>query len=222
MAKTYDAILKHLVEAYPAAWLAGVGWPTAGPVRVIDADVSTVTAGADKVICVEGEPSWLMHLELQAGPDMELIDRAHLYNVVLRRRHGVPVRSALFLLRREADSPRFTGLLEQLDPAGDWERRWRYRVIRVWQLPSEALLTGGLGLLPLRAADRRRGGSLAGRDPPHRRAAHGRGAAGVRHAGNGRLLPDGLTLFTSGGGGALERSARDGRIFDVPICDRKR
>ena len=149
MAKTYDAILKHLVEAYPAAWLAGVGWPTAGPVRVIDADVSTVTPGADKVICVEGEPSWLMHLELQAGPDMELIDRAHLYNVVLRRRHGVPVRSALFLLRREADSPRFTGLLEQLDPAGDWERRWRYRVIRVWQLPSEALLTGGLGLLPL-------------------------------------------------------------------------
>jgi len=149
MAKTYDAVLKHLVEAYPAAWLAGVGWPTIGPVRVIDADVSTVTAGADKVLRVEEKPPWLMHLELQAGPDMELIDRAHLYNVVLRRRHGAPVRSAIVLLRREADSPRFTGLLEHLDPAGDWERRWRYRVIRVWQLSAEALLAGGLGLLPL-------------------------------------------------------------------------
>jgi hypothetical protein len=53
------------------------------------------------------------------------------------------------LLRREADSPRLNGLLEHLDLSGDWERRWRYRVIRVWQLSAEALLTGELGLLPL-------------------------------------------------------------------------
>jgi hypothetical protein len=149
MAKQYDAILKHLVEAYPAAWLAGVGWPTAGPVRVIDADVSTVTAGADKVFRVEEPTPWVGHLELQAGPETELADRAHLYNVVLRRRHRLAVRSAIVLLRREADSPRLNGLLEHLDPSGDWERRWRYRVVRVWQLPAEALLTGELGLLPL-------------------------------------------------------------------------
>ena len=159
MVKTYDAVLKHLVEGYPAAWLARVGWPAVGPVRVIDADVSTVTAGADKVVRVEESLPWIAHLELQAGSDMELADRAHLYNVLLRRRHGVAVRTALVLLRREADSPRLTGLLEHLDPAGVWERRWRYRTIRVWQLSVESLLTGGLGLLPLapvadEAADR--------------------------------------------------------------------
>jgi predicted transposase YdaD len=86
---------------------------------------------------------------LQAGPDVDLLDRAHLYSTLLRRRHRIPVRSAIVLLRREADSPRLTGLLEHLDPAGDWERRWRYQLVRVWQLPLEALLTGGLGLLPL-------------------------------------------------------------------------
>jgi predicted transposase YdaD len=149
MAKTYDAVLKHLVEAYPAAWLKGLGFPTTAPVRVIDADVPTVTAAADKVFWVEETPPWLMHLELQADPDMDVLDRTHLYSTVLRRRHRIPVRSAIVLLRREADSPRFTGMLEHLDPAGDWERRWRYQVVRVWQLPVESLLTGGLGLLPL-------------------------------------------------------------------------
>ncbi len=149
MAKTYDAILKHLVEAYLAAWLAGVGWPTAGPVRVIDADVSTVTAGADKVFRVDEPSPWVAHLELQAGPDTELADRAHLYNVLLRRRHDIAVRSAIILLRRETDSPRLNGLLVDLDPSGAWERRWRYRVIRVWQLPADGLLAGALGMLPL-------------------------------------------------------------------------
>jgi hypothetical protein len=149
MAKTYDAVLKHLVEAYPAAWLESLGFPTTARVRVIDADVSTVTAAADKVFWVGETPPWLMHLELQAGPDMDVLDRTHLYSTVLRRRHRIPVRSAIVLLRREADSPRFTGLLEHLDPAGDWERRWRYQVVRVWLLPVESLLTGGLGLLPL-------------------------------------------------------------------------
>ncbi len=63
MAKPFDAVLKHLVEAYPSAWLAAVGWPTSGPVRVIDADVSTVTAGADKVLWVDETPPWVTHLD---------------------------------------------------------------------------------------------------------------------------------------------------------------
>jgi predicted transposase YdaD len=149
MPKHFDAVLKHLVEAYPASWLAAAGLPAAGDVEVVDADVSTVTAGADKVIRVNAVAPWLLHVELQAGPETELADRVHLYNTLLRWRHGCPVRSVIVLLRRQADSPRLTGLLEHLDPVGDWERRFRYRVVRVWQLPAEALLTGGLGSLPL-------------------------------------------------------------------------
>src|SRR6266436_1261889 len=112
MSKPFDAILKHLVEAYPAAWAASVGAPADAPVRVIDADISTVSGGADKVIHVEAAIPWLLHLELQTGPDASLLDRAHLYNTLLGYRHGLPVRTVLFLLRRQADSPRFTGLLK--------------------------------------------------------------------------------------------------------------
>jgi len=149
MSKTFDAILKHLVEAYPAAWAAAVGLLTDAPLRVIDADVSTVSGGADKVIRVEAANPWLFHLELQTGPDTSLVDRAHLYNTVMGYRHGLPVRTVLFLLRRQADSSRLTGLLEHTDPDGDWFRRFRYRVVRIWDVPVESVLTGGIGLLPL-------------------------------------------------------------------------
>jgi hypothetical protein len=52
MPKHFDAVLKHLVETYPTSWVAVAGLSVAGAVDVIDADVSTVTAGADKVIRV--------------------------------------------------------------------------------------------------------------------------------------------------------------------------
>ena len=117
--------------------------------RVIDADVSTVTAAADKVSWVDETLPWLMHLELQAGPDMDVLDRTHLYSTVLRRRHRVPVRARLScygarLIRR--DSREYWNIWTQ--PAtgnGVGVIRWS----AVWQLPVESLLTGGLGLLPL-------------------------------------------------------------------------
>jgi predicted transposase YdaD len=53
------------------------------------------------------------------------------------------------LLRPEADSPRLTGSFERTFPGQEPISLLRYRVIRVWQLPVESLLTGGLGTLPL-------------------------------------------------------------------------
>jgi hypothetical protein len=149
MTKKFDALLKHLVEAYPSAWVAGAGWPTDAVVRVIDADVSTVSGGADTVLRVETASPWLLHLEMQTGPDTSLLDRSNVYNTLLGHRYGLPVRTVLVLLHRKADLPRFTGLLEQLDPNGNWYRRFRYQVVRVWQMPVEGVLTGPVGLLPL-------------------------------------------------------------------------
>ena len=69
MAKSYDAATKHLLEIDPPAWLAAVGLPATGPVRVIDSELSTVTAEADTVYRV-GEPvDYLAHLEIQSGRD---------------------------------------------------------------------------------------------------------------------------------------------------------
>ena len=63
MSKPYDASPKELID-----WLLLVGRHTTASIDVIDADVSTVTAAADKVIRVQEAPPWLLHLELQSSP----------------------------------------------------------------------------------------------------------------------------------------------------------
>jgi predicted transposase YdaD len=150
MAKPYDAILKEMVETEPAGWLPLVRRPPA-PVTVIDADVSTSVSGAvDKVLRVHANPEYLLHLDFQSGHDSaKLPPRLRLYNDVLDDRHGLLVWSEAFILRPEADSPQLTGALTRRPPDGALTHDFRYVITRVWRLPVEALLTGGLGTLPL-------------------------------------------------------------------------
>ena len=56
MPQPFDATTKDLVELHPEDWLAYLGLPRA-PVEVVDADVSTVSAAADKVLHVDPPPS---------------------------------------------------------------------------------------------------------------------------------------------------------------------
>ena len=65
----FDNSTKHLLETYPTAWLAYVGLPSSGPVIVIDADLSSVTAEADKVLELAEPTRWLVHVEFQASAD---------------------------------------------------------------------------------------------------------------------------------------------------------
>jgi predicted transposase YdaD len=146
--KPFDATTKHLVEARPAAWLEYAGLPRAD-VDVIDADLSTVTADADRVLRVNAPAPWLAHLEFQAGYDRDLGERTLQYNVLLHRRHGLPVQSVVLLLRPEADGPEMTGVVQHRLPWGDLYHEFRYQVVRAWQKPVEAVLSGGLGTLPL-------------------------------------------------------------------------
>lgn len=53
------------------------------------------------------------------------------------------------LLRPAADSPLLTGIYQEQFPNELPYLDFRYRVIRVWQMPVETFLTGGLGTLPL-------------------------------------------------------------------------
>lgn len=142
MSKPFDSATKRLVEAEPGDWLAFAGLPSASA-HVIDADLSTITAEADKVLHVGTAPPFLAHIEFQAGHDPEMGRRLLRYNVLLHYRHALPVRSVVVLLRREADGPGMAGQIgyEGLD--------FRYGVLRVWQTPVEDVLNGGLGTLPL-------------------------------------------------------------------------
>lgn len=57
--------------------------------------------------------------------------------------------SVAVLLRPEADSPQLTGTLKRAFPGQEPISVFRYRVLRVWQLPVDELLSGGIGTLPL-------------------------------------------------------------------------
>jgi hypothetical protein len=149
MPHPFDASTKYLVQTRLADWLPLVGPATSARVEVIDADLATVTAAADRVLRVHDDPPWLLHLELQSSRDPDLSANLHLYNALLERRYGPPVRTAVVLLRRSADDTALSGELTRGFPGEPSYLVFRYRVVRVWQMPPETFLTGGLGLLPL-------------------------------------------------------------------------
>ncbi len=151
MSKPFDATTRQLIELGPADWLAYLGIRVADPSRVtvIDSDLSTVTAEADRVIRVEDPRPWIEHIELQAGRDVRLEDRMHTYSALLKSHHRVPVRTSLVLLRPAADGPELTGRFEQRYDDGEIYDWFRYDVVRVWRQPVAAVLDCGLTVLPL-------------------------------------------------------------------------
>ena len=151
MSKPYDATTKDLLTERPRDLLTFLGLTDAAryEVEAIDADLSTVSAAADKILCVNAPEPYLAHVEAQSGPDTTVDERTLHYNALVGWKHKLRVRSVILLLRLEAESPRLTGLLELRLPDGEPYLVFTYRVVRVWQRPVEEILTGGLGVLPL-------------------------------------------------------------------------
>jgi hypothetical protein len=151
--KPFDATMKDLIEADAASWAALASSVLPISVRFEDADVSSVTAAADKVLRVQDRTGeWLFDLEPQSSHAGDAPEALHLYSTLLQRRHHLLVRSVLLLLRPEANATAVTGLLEwKHDDEEDPYLTFRYRVVRLWQEPVERFLRGGLGTLPLAA-----------------------------------------------------------------------
>ena len=150
MSKPFDASLKDLLEVGPADWPPLVH-VKARSVEIIDADISTVTAATDKVLLVHAEEGdRIQHFDFQSGPKTTLPRRTHTYNALLENRHNLPVDSVVVLLARRANLPRINGLYQRRLP-GETEDylRFRYRVIRVWELPVDEVLRAGISVLPL-------------------------------------------------------------------------
>src|SRR5436305_1210046 len=138
-----------LREGFPEPWLAYLGLVPEGPVRVIDSDLSTITAAVDKVFRIDGPEPYLVHIEMQAGADRTLPRRLLRYNVLLDLRHDLRVRGMAVVLRPEADSDNLTGLLDLRLPDGRRIVEFHYEIVRAWQQPVEPLLAGSLGTLPM-------------------------------------------------------------------------
>ncbi len=132
-----------------ADWLPLCGRTTTARVEVIDADLATVTAAADRVLRVDEHPPWLLHLELQASRDPDFLPNLPVYNGLLERQHRLLARTVVVLLRRTADAAELNGLIERGFPGEPPHLIFRYQIVRIWQLPVDTFLNGGLGILPL-------------------------------------------------------------------------
>ena len=144
-----DDVLKHLTELSPQDWVEHGGWPSAAA-TLIDADIGTISGATDKAIHVSSTLDWLLAIDFQSGHDsLAKLPDLLLYNSALFKRHGLPVRTLLVLLHRGADSPRLTGLYERGFAGEPFDVALRYRLLRVWEIPVTAWLSGGLGLVPL-------------------------------------------------------------------------
>ena len=149
MTKPFDATTKDLLESDPVAWMTYLGLHPQGAVEVIDSDLSTVTAEADKVYRVSGPEPYLVHVEMQSSADPTLPRRLLRYNVLLDYRHNMRVWSVAVLLRPEADAATLAGSLDLRLPDGQKIHDFCYGVVKTWQQSAEAVLQGPLGTLPM-------------------------------------------------------------------------
>jgi len=106
-------------------------------------------ADADKILVVDAEPPYIAHLELQSTYKPDDAERFMVYNVLAGRKHGLLVRTVVFLLRTEADGPCMRVPLIRQFPDEPEYLPFKFRVVRVWEQPVEMILQGGVGLLPL-------------------------------------------------------------------------
>jgi hypothetical protein len=148
--KPYDVTGKDILRRDPPSWLAYFRLAVAGgPIDVVDADLSTVSAEADWVYRIGGRLVHLIHVEMQSRRDARLPRRLWRYNALLDLKFDLRVRSIALLLRPEADSKDLIGVLDLRLPDDDRVVTFHYKVIRAWEQPVEPLLVGPLATLPM-------------------------------------------------------------------------
>ena len=148
----FDVTMKDLIEENARAWAERFHPHPVLDVAVLDADVSTVTAHADKVIRVReaGGGECLLNIEAESRHAGDIPDRMLHYSILLRHHHGLPVRSVAILLRASANALAVTGTLEvRRRPDEPPYLTFAYEVVRLWTEPLDPLLSGPVGLLPL-------------------------------------------------------------------------
>ena len=149
MSKPYDATGKELLQSDPVAWAAFLGIVRpANRVELVDSDLSTVSAAADKVLLIKDDPNWIANVEFLSWCDSGAPSQMLMYSGLLQRRHKRAVASVLVVLAPKADSPAFTGVHAVHPPFGPgWD--FRYTVVRLWEMPVGPFLEGPLAILPL-------------------------------------------------------------------------
>src|SRR5437763_15273923 len=124
----FDATLKEIVQTHTADFAPVLGLPTHLPSKVLNADLSTMSAATDVALGFGDPLQEIVDINFQSGRDSQVDGRIHLYNAAFYHRFHVPVRTVRVLLRRAADHPGITGQLHY--QSGKSRVEFGYEVIR--------------------------------------------------------------------------------------------
>src|SRR5271156_5511123 len=102
MALTFDATLKDMGRESPLGMLAAFDRPPTLPVKLLNVDLSTVTAAADLILGL-GEPlEEVIQLDFQSSAAAWKHADLMVYHALLFAHYHCPVHTVIILLRREA------------------------------------------------------------------------------------------------------------------------
>ncbi|HJT79411.1 MAG TPA: hypothetical protein VJ739_19600 [Gemmataceae bacterium] len=149
MSMPFDATLKDLARAYAADFLATFDRPPAGPLALLNVDLSTVTTAADLVVGVGDPLAEVVHVDFQSSAAAWKHADVLVYNALLYATYHVPVHSIVILLRPQAAHANLSGVVSYAARSGRGSMAFTYEVVRLWQRPAEELLAGALGTTPL-------------------------------------------------------------------------
>jgi hypothetical protein len=145
----FDATLKGLASEYPRDFVAVFDRPPAGPVALLNVDLSTFTAAADLVVGLGDPLTEIIHIDFQSAAMASKHADVLAYNALLFRQYLVPVHSTVVLLRPAAAHSKLNGSVSYAPRPERGKMGFDYEVVQLWKRPVEELLTGSLGTLPL-------------------------------------------------------------------------
>jgi hypothetical protein len=145
----FDATLKDLARDYPADFLTAFDQPPAGPLRLLNVDLSTVTTSADLVAGL-GEPlEEVVHIDFQSSPAAWKHADVLVYNALLYATYHVPIHSIVVLLRPRAAHANLNGRVSYSRRPERGSMNFSFEVVPLWERRAGDLLAGALGITPL-------------------------------------------------------------------------
>ena len=147
MSHAYDATTKFLLDLDPGAWADFLGVPYK-EVRLLDSDLSTVTASGDGALFIKSTTGIGRHIEYQRGRYKKLPERTLFHNRLFHNKYQIPVKSVIFLLTSDANGSFLTGRYEEREESGAY-LTFLYEIIKLYEIPVERILQSRLAILPL-------------------------------------------------------------------------
>ena len=149
MAMTFDATLKDMGRESPLGFLAAFDRPPTLPVKLLNVDLSTVTALADLVLGLGDPLAEIVQLDFQSSAAAWKHADVMAYHALLHAHYHVPVHTVIILLRPEAAHANMNGAIYYAPRPGRGRMDFGYEVVRLWDRPAEELLRADLGVVPL-------------------------------------------------------------------------